>query len=743
MGYEPRLIAPFKSSLVKYYQPWIIGEDAFPEISNTYVWRGSVKKREGFYLFATLPDNDFPVQGLKNWINPATLSQTSVAFSTTKSYIYNALVPAYQDITFLANPPGTAFSWSNGVDDYFWTSNFAASMWATNNLAADHIRFWNGTNGGLGIAGGWSVHQPTINGTTTLNASLIILPYKGRLVVLNTLEGSTNFPGRARWSQIGTPYTSNTSAESILGITAANPAVVSVLDTSGFVVGQPAGITEVVGSMGSLLNFNQFTVLAIVPNTSVTIDVDTTGLAYVSGGKIQGPGTTSQPSPYEISIFGWRDDIAGRGGYIDADTNERIVTAEIVKDILVVFFQRSTWRLRYTGNEILPFIWERLNTQYGAESTYSNIAFDEAALAFSRYGWIASDTNKVERIDLNIPDNSFSIDATNTGLTGLTFVQGIRDYYRQFAYWTFPNQAIEEIQSDADQIYAYNYIDKNWSIFTPAVGIRTFGSYVETLNKTWGNLAQADDTWENFSSTNSVWSLFGSSQNNAFPVILGGDIDGNVYKMFEFQQSPTADNNVNFGFSVSTKRFNPYITEGLKCRIGYVDIYCTTLPNSQITFKHYVDDQLNPVFERVVTLAPRVLIPITNIATGITTTITTGQDHNLVDQQLITITDVVGSLADVLNNNEYVATVTSKTTFTINANTTGYNYLSGGNIPGLIMENAGQLNYTRVYLGAIAHMHQFEISLTDSQIADPIIGRSQFELQGLVLWTKRAGRIRG
>jgi len=122
--WEPRLIAPFTNSgLKKYFKPWIIGKEAFPDIQDAYAWRGSVRKREGFRLFATLPASDKPVQGLKYWVNPASLAKTSVAFSITKAYFYNFLTPAYQNISFLASPAGTAFSFTNSVNDYYWRSN--------------------------------------------------------------------------------------------------------------------------------------------------------------------------------------------------------------------------------------------------------------------------------------------------------------------------------------------------------------------------------------------------------------------------------------------------------------------------------------------------------------------------------------------------------------------------------------------------------------------------------------------
>src|SRR4029077_9716800 len=45
---------------------------------------------------------------------------------------------------------------------------------------------------------------------------------------------------------------------------------------------------------------------------------------------------------------GWLEDVPGRGGYIDAPTKEAIISAEFLRDRLIVFFERSTWELVYT-----------------------------------------------------------------------------------------------------------------------------------------------------------------------------------------------------------------------------------------------------------------------------------------------------------------------------------------------------------------------------------------------------------
>jgi hypothetical protein len=671
MSYEPKLLAPFdKSNLSKWYKPYLIGGTAFPIIEDAYARRGVVRKREGFRLLSSLPASDRPVQGLKNWINPSTLNESLIAFSLTKSYLFSDSTQTFNDITF--DPSGAAFTWSNGANDYFWTCNFQGSMWTTNNLTADHIKYWN-------LANNWTTFQPIISdiagSPVTLDACLIIIPYKGRLVVLNTSEGGVSYSNRARWSQLGTAYTVNDA--------------------------------------------------------------------------------THKPAPgFNVDVNAWRGDIPGKGGFNDADTSERIVSAAIIKDTLIVFFQRSTWRLRYTGNEVLPFIWERLNTQYGSESPYSVVSFDEAAVAFSRYGWIGSSTNDVARIDLDIPDDSFAFEGVTMGLSGLNKVQGIRDFYRNFAYFTY----IPLGQNTTTQIYAYNYIDKSWTIFNPQQGtsgsstnlsINCFGNYRNTAGDfTWSVFTQTGptpprDSWSNYNSPDDTWSNFGSGQNIDFPYTLGGDLNGNVYLMFEFFQAPTTDNGTSFNFSVYTKRFNPYIQNGHKCRLGYIDLYCTTMVGGEITVNHFVDDQETPIFTRTVEIFSRGVISIASITPGNPTTITTLTDHGLQAGQYVTISDIIGSIGRVLNNGSFlVLTRVSNTVFTISEDTTAFAYTSAGFVYNSNLVQ-GDAHYTRVYLGGIAHMHQIQLTLSQNQLTDPVKGTAQFEMQGLVIWTRKTGKIRG
>ncbi len=108
----------------------------------------------------------------------------------------------------------------------------------------------------------------------------------------------------------------------------------------------------------------------------------------------------------------------------------------------------------------------------------------------------------------------------------------------------------------------------------------------------------------------------------------------------------------------------------------------------------------------------------------------------------MTLGAIVGTIGNVLNNQTFAVTVVNATTFTMVVNTNGLVYTSAGYIYQKIQPQ-GDATYTRVYLGAIAHMHQIQFTLSQDQIDDPMKGKAQFELQGIVGWMRPAGRIRG
>ncbi len=528
------LIGPIRDGIRRDSKSWSQPNDSFETLTNAYQWRDRVVKRSGYTLLGTLA-NGTPVMGLRTLEGFNINQKALIAFDLTTAYRFNGTV-------FIVLPSVMPVTWSGSDSDFFFTTNYAAAFWATNfipgfhgfrltlplvgttfknasgigptaqvDVAAagntfqvgDFVYFLNVTGvaaannlaygrvtainvggdpdvftvlslnpdpafvfvngnvntgsvlsssrsitgqdgiryyGGLSNGTGWANYNPPINPFIALVGALLIFPYRGYLVFLNTWEGNEdgifNFSNRARWTEFGTPYYS-----------------------------EPVPIV---------------------------------------------------PSNQGIEPNAVRDDLFGFGGFLDASTNEDIVGAEFVRDILIVYFENSTWRLRFVNNEQNPFVWERVNKDFGSQSTFSVVGFDKGIMAIGNRGVIISDGNDTIRFDEKIPDDIFNIRQANFGFKR---VHGIRTFRTKLVYWTYPSSQ-NPSGIYPDKVLVFNYETKIWAFFDDV--FTTFGYYYpDGRNLTWGDLT---DDW---SSTYESWDS-GTSQ-SGYENIVSGNQQGFVF----------------------------------------------------------------------------------------------------------------------------------------------------------------------------------------------------------------------
>lgn len=345
-----------------------------------------------------------PVMGILK-MDTSVFGIDSTIFFDTK--YANQYVSGFQELV-----PGT--TWTGSNTDFFWAANYQGVtpdlryFFVTNNnidiadSLYDPIRYYNNSS--------WTDLQPLVSSTTTLWQALILIPYYGRLLALNTWEGATgdtytgakNFFARCRFTQIGDP-------------------------------------------------------------TSATA---------------------------------WRSDMFGLGGFLDAPTNESIVSAAFFRNTLIVFFEYSTWQLRYVGEYGLPFIWERISSDFGAVSTYSSIVFDQGVMAVSDRGIIQAAANGVTRLDDQIPDQIFSFGIQN-GTPN--FVHGIRDFEKELVYWNYLDTSDSSTnQNYPNTVLVFNYRNNTWAKFRDT--ITCFGKAQFQFGITWDSLTTSWDSnvsWDN------------------------------------------------------------------------------------------------------------------------------------------------------------------------------------------------------------------------------------------------------
>lgn len=527
------LIGPIKDGVRKDLRPWATPDDSFDFLVNAYQFRGRVVRRQGYTLLGKLA-NGTPVMGLKTQEQFGINVQTLIAFDLTTAYEWNGSA-------FVTLPSVMPVVWSGTDYQFFYTANYANAFWATNskpglngwalslpgggnttfmnsagagntatvqvystgnavqvgdyvyflnlstavqgnadvlaivtiagnpftvqatNLPATSTFTWTNGNSSSGIVldsmrtitgqdgiryygilsngTGWANYNPPLDLNNALAGALLIFPYRGYLVFLNTTEGNEagldNYPNRARWIQLGTPYYS---------------------------APQP-----------------------VFPN-------------------VQG-----------IDINAGRDDLFGRGGANDAPTNEVIVGAAFIRDILVVYFTRSTWRLRFVNNAQNPFVWERINVELGSDCTGSTIPFDKGLMAIGNRGIVISDGNDTIRFDEKIPDEIFNIRQSNFGFNR---VQGIRTFRTKLNFWTIPSDSNPD-GTYPDQLLVFNYDTKTWAIFDDV--FTCFGYfYPSQSGETW---AELDKSWSSYGDL--TWGSGISS--DGFENVVAGNQQGYVF----------------------------------------------------------------------------------------------------------------------------------------------------------------------------------------------------------------------
>lgn len=413
--------------------------------------------------------------------------------------------------------------WTGDNADFFWSTTWRGAnsntdlFFASNYTTADPIRYWDNTS--------WTDYTPVLNATFRLRSSRIILPFKNRLLFLNTIENDEG-------TQIGT-----TDASGDFNTTVGGPPFAV---GGAFLVGTNVFTITALTGAPVAMDVSGFPSTATNPNPAATGTFDSSGMGTVDiTGNNENP---NQPVFYLPNLFTSNtqtfrnrcrftqngsplsgtaalDSVAGRGGFIDAATQEGIISAEFIKDRLIVFFERSTWELVYTGSEILPFRWQKINTELGAESTFSIVPFDKVVLGIANVGIHACSGANVERIDQKIPDEVFNIHNENDGVVR---VHGIRDYTTELVYWTFPSASAPTDNNPTfpQRVLVYNYITGSWALNDDA--ITAFGYFQNTDDITWESLG--DITWQD-----AIFAWDSGYLQGAFRNVIAGNQEGYTF----------------------------------------------------------------------------------------------------------------------------------------------------------------------------------------------------------------------
>lgn len=248
---------------------------------------------------------------------------------------------------------------------------------------------------------------------------------------------------------------------------------------------------------------------------------------------IAGPTTTFYPKRIRISGFGANtdsfDSTSPGAGFIDIPDNTNFYGAAFNRDDLMFFTESSAWILKYTGNDINPFVLKRLDGSRGSKAAFSVISYLNRTMAASPRGLIIADGYNLSRMDNNLPD--FSFNSINNEFFKSCF-SGFIDEDRD-VYMLYPSEG--EVRpalvpaSSSDRILVSNFEEDNFAIYR--IPLSCMGNFEESNTILWSDLTPENGfpTWDALAAVFSSWNAFPYSE--AVPVAIGGGHKGEIWSL--------------------------------------------------------------------------------------------------------------------------------------------------------------------------------------------------------------------
>jgi len=737
MPYDKFLIAPLKTGLQRDVKPFMIQDDAFQYLQNAYVWRGRVIKRFGSYLLnaigsatdqynARLRINIGTITANSSGTVPGHIFQPGQMFSSgTLSFtVSNPAAGVQQMIRSDGSVSAATFNITNG----------AYNITATGLPGATIIYFYPSTP----VMGFVVYQEGAINDEPTFAFD--------QQFTYQQINGGWDVLGIGTWTVLtgsdsqfiwATNYRNALGDGTLLFITNNNPAdPMQYWDGAAWHIFNPA-----VNAAGDKVE----TCLMIIPFKDRLLLFNTTETGAEAGTYVNRMRYSQNGDPTAATAFYDVPNVAGFGGFVSCyDTQEQIISAKVIKDRLIVFFENSTYELVYTANEIQPFRWQRLNTELGTESTFSTVPFDKVVLTVGNVGIHACNGANVERIDNLIPDEVYKISESNAGIFR---VHGIRDYFKEMVYWTFPSSDHEVggiSETYPNRVMVYNYKTGSWAFNNDS--FTAFGYYLQQANLTWATWFQP---W-----FESDWQWAEGSRETQFREIIAGNQEGFTFIIDdeEPRNAPSLQitNITSIAGVVTITAYNHnlfqgdyVIIENIQATDPYAavlngNIYNVTLTNTN----QFVIYQAGAPASGY--LGQGTIGRVSNI------TIRTKQFNPYQDQATNIYLYKVEFNVDSTVNGEI--TVDYGADFP----PTGNGLLADAQLTGTILgtgvletfpyalvpnEIQAQQLWHPVYFQSMGGNIQLQLSFSKAEITNPLIAFSDFEMHAMMLFTQRSGRL--
>lgn len=455
---------------------------------------------------------------------------------------------------YIAKMTQTSFVWNGETYQQFWTTNYQGSLWATNGVEVPfditnvgmQYKF---ITGAVYIGGILQSGPPAIASITIVGHGLII----GDFIFINEVQGITGINVQTGYvisvtdantvvvefpnATLGGVYTTGGIAQYLTNNSDTTKDTIRWYDgdpTNG--TGLPSNSTLGWVNFSPPLSFLSYSIADLPPAIyylvgarmiipfkdrllflGVVVQSSAAGsqvylqdtIVYSQNGTPYYTSSFSDPTtnyginatiPYNQILvpanqtatpFSYFADNTGFGGFISAGLDQPITTANPNEDALIIGFSSTQTRLIYTGNDIIPFNFYLVNSEYGSASTFSAVNMDEGVLSRGTRGLVVTGQTSCTRFDTDILPQVFEINLQNNGNERFC---AQRDFINEWIYFTYlANTDQSSIYIYPNQTLQYNYRDQTWGIFNE--NYTTYGQFRKQSGDTWLTIKTPWNTW--------------------------------------------------------------------------------------------------------------------------------------------------------------------------------------------------------------------------------------------------------
>jgi len=737
MSYDRFLIAPYRSGIVNDLPTWLTLPESFKQLENANVFRGRIKKRFGADLIG-----DILTSRVRCSLGATDV--TGAAAGTVPGNIFGTIGQLFSvgDQIFTVNQAGTPAPMLVSTGPGGGTYNTTTGAYVFAGVTPSTQVYWYPAQPIMGIT---HYESGSVNEHVTYAMDTqFIYKYSGTDWIRDTTFAGA-FQGDNKqffWSANYVGADAGSIALFTTNFNAITSGVAPASDDAMYFYNGTAWADfsaqtqfnsnqDFVASAKMILSWkNRLLLLNVIEqnNAAGTNSHIANRVRFSHNGspiKPTAAGTFGHPwlERRQTYVSGATTYIGDGGGFIDLPTEQEIVSAAIVKDRFIVYCERSTWELAYTGNPAIPFVWKSIDISIGSESTYSTIPFDNAAITVATTGVYACDGISVNRIDKKIPDEIFYFLNTSEGTSR---VHGIRDFYNGMAYWTFLENENSGIDTYPNKLMVLNYETGAWSFYDDC--ITTFGFFEQSSDFTWAY----PSSWD----TNDSWGSFYNQDQSR--LIVAGNHQGYLFTLNN-DKPENADVMTVADFNNNTFLVPDHnLDTGDFIQFNYDTISSIHRVNRTSSDEFYiVGPVITPTYVGGGTI--KRVSKISIISKDWNPYVKTG------DRVYLARIDFC-----VKNTFDGEATVYYSTDLT-DLDLVNQGSLSGAQIGTNILEmhkyaiesnfsNYKDILWRSIYFQSYGDSISINISLSDDQMVNKDISLSNFELQGMILYTMKNGR---